>query len=282
MIKKKLVFEKNGIEADGALLSADAANIVYNRFGMGPKKTKVIVKNLDTGNVQETHNKVLVAGAQWTASMHWGLDNIIQLPSYNQDLNLDEPADIASTDNVRKIRLFCCGTNGCGLEQSQIYDVDYTKRIQPQYMIPFRYQKVDNDLADSMRDTYFGRKTIDDQYYAYYFKKPNTDPQMYAQYIDGTPLDGNLYNSQNTMEAELYVETVLMITKDDFRDFFINTTGINTAKMNQFSLCQAWEVTDPDGHKWYKDITPVTQVNISTESLVDLTKGVEITYQTYY
>lgn len=277
-----MIFEKNGISVDGAVLSTDAQNAIYNRLGMGPKGTKVIVKNLDTGKEQETHNKVLVAGAQWTASIHWGLDNIIQLPTYNDDLHLDEPAEVASTDNVRKIRLFCCGTNGCGLELSQIYDVDYTKRIQPQYLIPFRYQDIDNDLTDSMRDVYFGRKTIDSSIYAYYFKKPNTDPQMYAQYIDGTSLDANLYNSQNRMEAELYVETVLMVTKDDFRDYFINTTGINTARMNQFSLCQAWEVTDPDGHKWYKDITPVTQVNISTESLIDLTKGIEITYQTYY
>ena len=282
MVKKKLVFEKNGISMDGALLSNDAAAGIYNRLGMGPKGTKVIVRNLDTGNVQETHNKVLVAGAQWTASMHWGLDDIISLPSYNTDLRLDEPTDIVSTDKVRKIRLFCCGTNGCGVEQSQIYDVDYTKRIQPQYMIPFRYQKVDNDLSDAMRKTYFGRKTVDRQYYAYYFKKPSADAQMFAHYIDGTPLDGNLYNSQNKMEAELYVETVLMVTKDDFRDYFINTTGINTARMNQFSLCQAWEVTDKNGYKWYKDITPVTQVNIATEPLIDLTKGVEITYQTYY
>ena len=73
-----------------------------------------------------------------------------------------------------------------------------------------------------------------------------------------------------------------MINKYDFRDYFINNTGINTAKMNQFSLCQAWEVTDSEGHKWYQDITPVTQVNISNESLIDLTKGIEITYQTYY
>lgn len=282
MIKKKLVFEKNGISADGAILSSGAANAIYNRLGMGPKGTRVIVKNLDTGEEQVTHNKVLLAGAQWTAAMHWGLEDIITLPSYNTDLQLDEPTDIVSADNMRKIRLFCCGTNGCGLEMSQIYDVDFTKRIQPQYMIPFRYQKVDNDLSEVMRKTYFGRKTINDEYFAYYFKKPQTDAQMFAQYIDGTPIDENVYNSQNKMEAELYVETVLMVTKDDFRDYFINTTGINTARFNQFSLCNAYEVTDSEGHIWYRDIQPVTQVNISTEPLIDLTKGVEITYQTYY
>ena len=105
---------------------------------------------------------------------------------------------------------------------------------------------------------------------------------MYAQYIDGTPIDANVFNSSNRTEAELYVQTILLITKDDCRDFFINTTGINTALVNQFSLCQAWEVTDKDGNKWYQDILPVTQFNMNNEPLIDLTKGIEITYQTYY
>ena len=92
----------------------------------------------------------------------------------------------------------------------------------------------------------------------------------------------NMFNSQNKTEAELYVETVLMITKYDCRDYFINTTGINTAVMNQFSLCRGIKQVDSDGTVWYKDIHPVTQVNINAESLIDLQKGIEITYQTYY
>ena len=149
-------------------------------------------------------------------------------------------------------------------------------------MIPFRYQPIDNDLAPSMRERYFGRKTVNNEYYAYYFKTPETTAQMYAQYIDGTPIDANVFNSSNRTEAEFYVQTILLITKDDCRDFFINTTGINTALVNQFSLCQAWKVTDKDGNTWYQDILPVTQFNMSNEPLIDLSKGIEITYQTYY
>lgn len=280
MIKKKLAFDKSGIMMDGV----NVTKSVQQRIAGGPKGTRIFVKNLDTGEVKEFHNKTLISGAQWTAGMQWGLDDIITFPTYNLDMDLDKPVeeDIIRQDTRRKIRLFCCGTAGCGVEASQVYDVDYTKRIQPKDMIPFRYQPVSNDLAPSMRERYFGRKTINNEYYAYYFKTPETDPQMYAQYIDGTPIDANVFNSSNRTEAELYVQTILLITKDDCRDFFINTTGINTALVNQFSLCQAWEVTDKDGNKWYQDILPVTQFNMNNEPLIDLTKGIEITYQTYY
>jgi hypothetical protein len=278
MVKKKLVFDKGGIKLDGV----NVTNSVADRFVGGPKGTRIYVKNLDTGEVKELHNKTLISGAQWTATMQWGLDDIIPFPTYNSDMQLDTPAEITSQNTKKKISLFCCGTGGCGVEMSQVYDVDYTKRIQPSNMIPFRYQAIDNDLAPSMREVYFGRKTVGNSYYAYYFKKPETDPQMYAQYIDGTSIDANVFNSANRTEAELYVETVLLITKNDCRDYFIATTGINTALVNQFSLCQAWQVTDPDGYVWYQDILPVTQFNMNNESLIDLTKGIEITYQTYY
>jgi hypothetical protein len=278
MIKKKLVFDKSGILLDGSNITEQVAD----RFMGGPKGTRIIVKNLDTGETTILHNKTLLSGAQWTAGMQWGLSDLITLPTYNEDMSLDSPAEVVTQNTARKICLFCVGTAGCGVEQSQVYDVDYTKRIQPSTMIPFRYQKVDNDLAPSMREVYFGRKTVGTDYYAYYFKKPETDPQMYAQYIDGTAIDSNVFNSANKTEAEFYVETVLLITKDDCRDYFIATTGINSALVNQFSLCQAWQVTDPDGYVWYQDILPVTQFNMSNEPLIDLTKGIEITYQTYY
>lgn len=279
MVKKLIKFERDTINMDGISLNP---NDISQRLGMGPKGTRIFIRNLDTGEEYETHNMVLLDGGMWTAAYHWGLDEIIKLPSYNEDMALDNPGDVASESQRSIISLFCVGTGGCGLEPSQVYPVDYTKRIQPANMVPFRYQAIDNDLNKNMREIYFGRKTINDQYYAYYFKKPETAPVMYAQYVDGTPIDANMFNSQNKTEAELYVETVLMITKYDCRDYFINTTGINTAVMNQFSLCRGIKQVDSDGTAWYKDIHPVTQVNINAESLIDLQKGIEITYQTYY
>ena len=73
----------------------------------------------------------------------------------------------------------------------------------------------------------------------------------------------------------------LRITKEDFRDYFKATTGINDAKVNSLSLCTAW-YTEDGGYKYYQDIRPFTQLNIPNESLIDLTKGIDITYHIYF
>lgn len=279
-VKKKIVFDKGGMSMDG--MPVDKQDIQH-RLGMGPKGTKIFVKNLDTGVVKELHNMVLLAGGMWTAAYHWGLDELFKLPSYNDDMGLDKPSSAITERATRsKIQLWCMGNGGCGLEASQVYPVDYTKRIAPSNMIPFRFQKLDNDINRNMKEIYTGRKTVSDTFYAYYFKKPETPPTMIAQYVDGTPIDAHMFSSQNKTEAELYVETVLMATNSDGRDYYINTTGINTAVMNQFSLCRAVRCVDATGLEWFEDIMPVTQVNMNNEQLIDLKKGIEITYQTYY
>ena len=101
MVKKKLVFDKSGIMMD----DVNVTKSVQQRIAGGPKGTRIFVKNLDTGEVKEFHNKTLISGAQWTAGMQWGLDDIIKFHTYNQDMELDSPveSDIVKTDSKRKI-----------------------------------------------------------------------------------------------------------------------------------------------------------------------------------
>ena len=75
---------------------------------------------------------------------------------------------------------------------------------------------------------------------------------------------------------------MLQVTKEDFRDYFSAVTGINDARINSISLLTAWYTTDASGYKWYQDIIPMTQLNIPNEPLIDLTKGIDITYHIYY
>ena len=105
MVIKKFAYDKSGITMDGVNVTKG----VLQRLAGGPKGTRIFVKNLDTGEVKEYHNKTLISGAQWTAGMQWGLDDIITFPSYNLDMDLDKPVDddIIQVDNKRKICLFC-------------------------------------------------------------------------------------------------------------------------------------------------------------------------------
>ena len=97
MVKKKLAFDKSGIMMD----DVNVTKSVQQRIAGGPKGTRIFVKNLDTGEVKEFHNKTLISGAQWTAGMQWGLDDIITFPTYNLDMDLDKPVEELRSEIIK-------------------------------------------------------------------------------------------------------------------------------------------------------------------------------------
>ena len=273
MDKKLILFDFDKTKESGSIIK-NGVN------GAKDWNTEVIFKDLDGNVLLTTKNKVLIAGSQLVAQKVFDMAELVALPTYNTDLGLDNNATTSPT-NATKVILFCCGTQGCGLENSQVKPVKYTGRISPtDDLIPFRYQLPQNDISDELRQKYFGRKTTQNRV-AYYFKGFETEPTMKARFVDGTVIDSTLYNVNNDNDAELFVEMSLRITKEDFRDYFKATTGINDAKINSLSLCTAW-YTEDNGFKYYQDIRPFTQLNIPNEPLIDLTKGIDITYHIYF
>lgn len=191
----------------------------------------------------------------------------------------DPDVNTNATKDNPKILLFCIGTDGCGTENSQVFPVDYKMWIKPENLIPFRYPLAVNELSDSLREMYFGRTPIGNRI-AYYFKRFDAEPKFVQQFIDGTPIDGNIFDSDKLDPAESYVELILKITKDDAREWFIATTGINDAKVNTVSLCSAYP-TIHEGKIYFEDIRPVTKLNFPNEALIDITKGIDIIYHIY-
>lgn len=284
----------------------------------------VIFKDPITGETLfEKNNKVVISGSQYTACCHFPIEPWVALPTYNTSLSLDNnsatidqptmPFDLIPPDPItgkkqkKNIWLFCCGTDGCGSENSQVYDVDYKGRISPEAMIPFKYCQCNDDLDEQERNLYFGRRVCGDNrnMVAYYFKAFESDPTPYMRYVSvtkgeaSTNIDATLYDSKSSLDAECFIELSLQITKEDFRQYFIATESISAARINSISLCSAWrQLTDDLNTDYntnidhpvaaatnmltYQDITPVTQLNIHNESLVDTTKGIDITYQIFY
>lgn len=224
-------------------------------------------------------NKVIIAGAGFTARCHFDLPRTEITPSYNTALNLQNTVSETPTA-PEKVYLFAVGTDGCGPENSQVYPVDYKKWIGINALVPFRYPLASNDINATLRSSYFGRKEIGDRV-AYYFKAFETAPTFNQQYVDGTPIDSTIYDSTKVDDAESYVEIKLKIPKEDCRDWFLANAGINEAKINTLSLLTAWAKTI-DGHVYYQDIRPMTKLNIPNEPLIDLTKGLDIIYHIYY
>lgn len=243
-----------------------------------------VVKGTDV-TMFEKDNKVIVPGSAFTAIKHFkGLTVPVKTNTYNTALGLDNIMSVTDQEERldQYVMLFAVGIGGCGPENSQVYDVDYTKWISPEDLIPFRYQLLANDLSETDRNKYFGRKTITAaDRIAYYFKAFDTDPVFRQQYIDGTPIDNNIYISDNGMDVQSYVELKMSITTRDCRDYFLATTGINDARINTISLLTAVE-KEFEGHKYYQNIRPLTKLNFNNISLIDEDVAVDIIYQIFY
>lgn len=253
-------------------------------------KTSIDIRDPETGNIifKGLHNKVIIPGSGLIARKLFDISTPEVTPTYNDRLGIQTPVGTATstidtrtnaTQDNPKVLLFCIGLDGCGTENSQVYPVNYTKWIPTDQLIPFRYPITTNDLSDDLRESYFGRTIVGD-HVAYYFKRFDGDPVLVQQYIDGTPIDGNVYESAKADSAETYIEIVLKITKEDVREYFVATTGIDSAKINSVSLCYAWP-QEVDNHLYFNDIRPITKLNIPNEPMIDITKGIDIIYHVY-
>lgn len=264
----KVMYIQDGIKtADNANIQGTSIKIVESETGI------VLFENL--------HNKVVTAGSIFTASKHFNIAAPVALPTYNSVLGLENSVTQATPDELTRVCLFAIGTDGCGVENSQVYPVNAASWITPNALIPFRYQLPANDLTAEQRKSYFGRKVLDNGMIAYYFKAFDIDPVIRAERIDGTPIDATIYDSTNTMEVQVYGELRLKVTKEDARDFFIKTTDIADARLNTISLLTGWRKV-VNGFTYYQDIQPLTKLNIPNEALIDLTKGIDIIYHLNY
>ena len=246
--------------------------------------TSIDIKNLETGEVifKGLKNKVIISGSSTIARKLFEINTDDPIPSYNKILNLYPYNPVYGDPAVSvdpKVLLFCCGTDGCGSENSQVYPVDYTKCIHLNSIIPFRCQPSDNDLSAELRKKYFGRK-VDGDYIYYYFKTFENPPKLTQRYMDGTPIGSDVFTSSKTSSAETFIEINMKITKDDMRDYFYKSGTGDRARINCLSLCTACPVEE-NGQIYYVNIRPLTKLNFPNESLIDISKGIEISYHIY-
>lgn len=270
----------------------DTTDKLYSTF-----KTSVDVLNSETGEIifKGLKNKVIIPGSGLIARKLFDVSSPEITPSYNEVFGdsmytptVDTAPSSADIDTVatkdnHKVLLFCCGVDGCGTQNSQVYPVDYRKWIAPENLVPFRCVPIDNDINDELRESYFGRTEVEikgNKYIAYYFKRFESIPTLVQQFIDGTPVSSDIYNAESDTAAESYVEMNLKITTQDIRDFFAASTGMDDARINSISLCSAYPVEE-NGYVYFKDIRPVTKLNFPNEQFIDASKGIDIIYHIY-
>lgn len=261
---------------------------IQSRIKAGPRKTKITIKDPDSGKVLGVfENKVVISGSAFAGSQLFGINPPFHIPNYNTSLGLEYSVEEGTIPiNTPIICLFCVGDVGCGEKDSDVYTAGYVDRIKPDALYPFRYVDDYNDISDSEREIYFGRKVYTDEEKAgkigYYFKKFDNTPQMFLRYTDGTELTGaSIYSTETTQDAECFVQLDLLINRLDFRDYFDQVIGWDKARVSSLSLCSAW-YTENDGFKYYQDIIPFTKLNFSFERLVDNTKSLAFEYALFF
>ena len=157
---------------------------VEERLKAGPYKTKIVMKNHDTGEIYETgHNKILVPASQQTACRMFGLDTSVAFPTYNTELSLENSkTPYSDPANTPIVCLWCAGRSGG--TTSEVNVAANTDRIEPKNdMVPFRYVTADNDLSQTLRSSYFGRvKDATTEYISYYMKAFDTQPTLHIRY----------------------------------------------------------------------------------------------------
>lgn len=220
-----------------------------------------------------------------------------------------------SFEESRKIYLFCCGIDGCGLEDSRKFAVLKDKWIAPygplrtgnvdetdvnvtSCLVPFRYQQLlngQNDLSDAERHVYFGRSLMtgtDGTYAAYFFKTFDAAPELVERYEDGTSFadlsESSIWVTNKTTEPEVCVKLRMSVSNTDIKEWFDHTTGQGTCRVNCISLCSAipyietGQQVEEDPIIYFKDIRPITRYNFNNESLQESTKALDITYYLYF
>ena len=203
---------------------------------------------------------------------------------------------------TRRIYLFCVGIDGCGIENSNVYKVSNTKFIAPysyarfdpgtgyidptvtNCLIPFKVKPTSSDLTVAEREIYFGRSTVGTDV-SYYFKRFDQDPIITRKYVNNSTelasID-DVWADNRISEATVIVTNKMSISETDCREYFTSTVGINSAKVNTLSLLSAVPYMGSDGFVYYTDVRPVTKFNFPNESLISTSKGIDITYYTYY
>ena len=302
----------------------DTYKISYEHHNYSTIGSSISIYNDDTGELifEDLHNRTVIAGSALLAQKMCGLDPsfLNNTPTYNSTLGVDNDAPVGSFPTIdivdsdgnvigsyrdetqRKIIGFMVGDNGCGADQSDIFDEHYASWIEPDHIVPFRYPLLSDDNVDE--DIYKLKKTIyiaGQERVAYYAKTFSNTPVGSQHYVSslGTYSESispsTVYtNKKNSNQAQTCVEYHLKITKDDCREYFTSHIGLSHANISQLSLLTGWTreitITKPDvsGNTRTKtieqfcDVRPMTVLNLSTESLNDPDKSLSIVYTLYW
>ena len=78
--------------------------IINERLSGGPKRTRIIIKNSESGEILgEYENKIVITGSIFSAMKAFGIESPVTLPNYNEELGLDNTLDYAVAEKKNEL-----------------------------------------------------------------------------------------------------------------------------------------------------------------------------------
>lgn len=223
-----------------------------------------------------------------------------KLISASSDISSSEmPANPNPFAFDKRALWFAVGTDGTQEgNQFSVKDVHRSNPIANTSYIPFMVKGTSADVLNAAKNGYglcvsnglsgsslkygfFAKqfstfpvlKVVDDEEISYSYKNPSQEKLNYG------------IGQAKTTNPQFYIEMNMKITAEDCREFF-TLTNDNNKIINTISILAATPIANnaASGKDIFLPINvrPFTKLNFPSESLVDDSKGLDITYQIYF
>lgn len=232
-------------------------------------------------------NEILLSGSIFALEKLFNVVCDVNVEYLNSIMNIGTTGNpiIEKYPKDNGICLWTIGLGGCGDNRKDIKSV-YQQQRQLNNIIPFRI--VDEPFAEGTPeyDKYYLMRQEADGRYAYYgktFAKPPVIAPLWkdaADDKDGSAVVESDYTSTRTTPIEVFAECLLIIEKDDFREYFELYDDIEDARFNEIGLASGILSAVEDGRPEYKQVHQVSCCHFTNEPL-HMEKDMSIVYRWY-
>lgn len=239
------------------------------------------------GNLLQRKSNIILLGGR-----RFVLEKIFNIEApYNKKVTLnnllgindvDQPSSILAPRQSKCVCLFGVGRGGSEISFGAI-NTPAEKEFNLYDIIPMRYVSVNEDLSQEEQSKYFMKKISNDgNYNAYYLKKFESNPELVIK-IDGEEYFPNLDTDNvpvsvgrliDRTDVEMYIQLHLKVSAEDVREFFIATSNIDEARINELSVYLGYPTDDE-----YAGVEAFSKITFNNEPLDDETKELDIIYK---
>lgn len=281
MSSKQLLFNENNLKID------DKKSFVYsNKSPETLIHGEVEIRDAFGNLLQRKSNIILLGGRRFVLEKIFNIEApFSKKVTLNSLLNINEREHInpvPGPGQEKCVCLFGVGRGGSEISFGSIH-TPAEKEFNLYDIIPMRYVSVREDLSAEEQSKYFLKKLSDDgEYNVYYLKKFESDPELVIK-IDGEEYFPNIDTDNEPVnisrlidrtDVEMYIQLHLKISAEDVREFFIATSNIDEARINELSVYFGYPSASD-----YAGVEAFSKITFNNEPLDDETKELDIIYK---